>query len=82
MAWTDSTADVAATLCPQCDSSLSELSDVWGPFYACDECGYELDGVEMEMDRSRNAALVLASRYRLASGSASSTGDGSPAGRA
>lgn len=27
--------------CPHCDGPLFELSDMWGPFYACEDCGYE-----------------------------------------
>ena len=27
--------------CPHCDSPLFELSDMWGPFFACEDCGYE-----------------------------------------
>ena len=34
--------------CPHCDSPLFELSDMWGPFYACEECGYEFDPLELE----------------------------------
>lgn len=34
--------------CPHCDSPLFELSDMWGPFYACEECGYEFDPLDLE----------------------------------
>jgi len=34
--------------CPHCDSPLFELSDMWGPLYACEECGYEFDPLELE----------------------------------
>jgi hypothetical protein len=34
--------------CPHCDSPLFELSDMWGPFYACEGCGYEFDPLEVE----------------------------------
>ena len=34
--------------CPHCDSHLFQLSDMWGPFYACEECGYEFDPLELE----------------------------------
>jgi hypothetical protein len=34
--------------CPHCDSPLFELCDMWGPFYACEECGYEFDPLELE----------------------------------
>jgi hypothetical protein len=34
--------------CPHCGSPLFELSDMWGPFYACEECGYEFDPLELE----------------------------------
>jgi hypothetical protein len=29
--------------CPHCACALDELWDMWGPFYACEECGYEFD---------------------------------------
>ncbi len=34
--------------CPHCDNCLFELSDMWGPFYACEECGYEFDPLDLE----------------------------------
>jgi len=34
--------------CPHCASSLSALFDLWGPFYACEDCGYEFDPLELE----------------------------------
>ena len=34
--------------CPHCDSPLFELFDLWGPFYACEDCGYEFDPLELE----------------------------------
>jgi hypothetical protein len=34
--------------CPHCDGSLFEMSDMWGPFYGCEECGYEFDPLELE----------------------------------
>jgi rubredoxin len=34
--------------CPHCASPLFTLSDMWGPFYACEECGYEFDPLELE----------------------------------
>jgi len=34
--------------CPHCDSPLFELSDMWGPFYACEACGYEFDPLELD----------------------------------
>jgi hypothetical protein len=34
--------------CPHCGSPLFELSDMWGPLYACEECGYEFDPLELE----------------------------------
>ena len=39
---------IFSATCPHCDSSLFELSDMWGPFYACEECGYEFDPLELE----------------------------------
>jgi hypothetical protein len=33
--------------CPHCASPLFELSDMWGPFYACEGCGYEFDPLEL-----------------------------------
>ncbi len=35
-------------VCPHCDGSLFEMSDMWGLFYACEECGYEFDPLELE----------------------------------
>ena len=32
--------------CPLCASSLLELSDMWGVFYACDQCGYETEATD------------------------------------
>ena len=67
MTWVGYTANVTTSLCPHCDSPLSELSDMWGPFYACEECGYEVDEVETEMERPRpNGNLAFASGFRLA----------------
>ena len=34
--------------CPHCAGPLCELSDMWGPFYACEACGYEFDPLELE----------------------------------
>ena len=34
--------------CPHCDGHLFELSDMWGPFYACEGCGYEFDPHELQ----------------------------------
>lgn len=34
--------------CPHCDSTLLQLCDMWGPFYACEECGYEFDPRELD----------------------------------
>jgi len=39
---------ISAGTCPHCASSLFELSDMWGPFYACENCGYEFDPLELE----------------------------------
>ena len=67
MTWVGYTANVTTSLCPYCNSPLSELSDMWGPFYACEECGYEVDEVETEMERPRpNGNLVFASGFRPA----------------
>ena len=40
-------------LCPHCDSPLFELSDMWGPFFACEECGYEFSPLVLEMNHSQ-----------------------------
>jgi hypothetical protein len=40
-------------VCPHCSGPLFELSDMWGPFYACEECGYEFDPLELEPTRLR-----------------------------
>ena len=29
--------------CPSCQARLRESSDLWGPFYVCDRCGYAYD---------------------------------------
>lgn len=34
--------------CPHCDSPLCKLSDMWGSFYACEDCGYEFDPRDLE----------------------------------
>jgi hypothetical protein len=34
--------------CPHCDSPLFELFDLWGPFYVCEDCGYEFDPSELD----------------------------------
>jgi len=41
-------APISYGTCPHCASSLSELADLWGPFYACEDCGYEFDPLELE----------------------------------
>jgi hypothetical protein len=40
-------------LCPHCDSPLFELSDMWGPFYACEDCGYEFSPLVLEPNRAQ-----------------------------
>jgi len=39
--------------CPHCNGPLFVLSDMWGPFYACEECGYEFDPLELEPKQLR-----------------------------
>ncbi len=39
--------------CPHCDSPLFELSDMWGPFYACEDCGYEFSPLVLGSDRAQ-----------------------------
>jgi hypothetical protein len=36
--------------CPYCDRPLSESSDLWGVFYACNECGYEVEAPEASLE--------------------------------
>ncbi len=38
--------DTALPPCPYCTSSLLKLSDMWGVFYACDDCGFEEETLE------------------------------------
>ncbi len=38
-------------LCPHCGSTLFELSDMWGPFYACEDCGYEFSPLVLKTNR-------------------------------
>jgi DNA-directed RNA polymerase subunit M/transcription elongation factor TFIIS len=40
-------------LCPHCGSTLLELSDMWGPFYACEDCGYEFSPLVLETNRAQ-----------------------------
>jgi DNA-directed RNA polymerase subunit M/transcription elongation factor TFIIS len=40
-------------LCPHCGSTLSELSDMWGPFYACEDCGYEFSPLVLKANRAQ-----------------------------
>jgi hypothetical protein len=46
MAWTARYLNTTFPSCPLCASSLLELSDMWGVFYACDECGYETETID------------------------------------
>jgi DNA-directed RNA polymerase subunit M/transcription elongation factor TFIIS len=68
MAWT--VHELATTLpsCPCCASALLELSDMWGAFYACEECGYEVEDLQADLEIRYTAPLrqaVLASTYRV-----------------
>ena len=45
---------ISYRICPACASSLSELFDLWGPFYACEGCGYEFDPVELEPNHTQS----------------------------
>jgi rubredoxin len=45
---------ISYRICPACASSLSELFDLWGPFYACEACGYEFDPVELEPNHTQS----------------------------
>jgi len=46
MVWTARDRNTAFPSCPLCASFLLELSDMWGVFYACDECGYETETID------------------------------------
>jgi hypothetical protein len=37
--------------CPHCGNPLFELSDMWGPFYACEDCGYEFSPLVVAPNR-------------------------------
>jgi DNA-directed RNA polymerase subunit M/transcription elongation factor TFIIS len=39
--------------CPHCGSPLFELSDMWGPFYACEDCGYEFSPLVVASNRAQ-----------------------------
>jgi hypothetical protein len=39
--------------CPHCGSPLFVLSDMWGPFYACEECGYEFSPLVVTPNRAQ-----------------------------
>ena len=39
---------ILSGICPCCAGPLSELFDLWGPFYACEDCGNEFDPFELE----------------------------------
>jgi DNA-directed RNA polymerase subunit M/transcription elongation factor TFIIS len=60
MVWTARDLNTTFPSCPLCTSSLLELSDMWGVFYACDECGYETEALEagLEINGSRQRGLV------------------------
>ncbi len=39
--------------CPHCDSPLYELSDMWGPFYACEDGGYAFSPLVVKTNRAQ-----------------------------
>jgi hypothetical protein len=52
--------------CPHCNGPLFELSDMWGPFYACEGCGYEFDPSGLEPKHLRpQGQLVFADNFWL-----------------
>lgn len=50
MVWTARDSNTTFPSCPLCASSLLELSDMWGVFYACDECGYETEAIDPSLE--------------------------------
>jgi hypothetical protein len=52
--------------CPHCDGPLFELSDMWGPFYACEDCGYEFSPLVLKTNRVQpQRQPVFAGSFRL-----------------
>jgi predicted amidophosphoribosyltransferase len=67
MAWNVRELTATFPTCPFCGSPLLESSDMWGAFYACEECGYEGEALETELEINHPQPLaeaVFASSYR------------------
>lgn len=68
MAWMVRELTTTFPSCPCCTSPLLELSDMWGAFYACEECGYEVEALEIDLEMKHPRPLreaVFAGSYRL-----------------
>jgi len=48
MVWARHAISGANGTCPRCDAPLLETADMWGPVYACDDCGYEMDVLDSD----------------------------------
>jgi hypothetical protein len=50
MVWARYAIGGPSGICPRCDAPLLEMADMWGPVYVCDNCGYEMDGLDTDGD--------------------------------
>jgi hypothetical protein len=53
MVWARYAVSAGTGTCPLCDARLLETADMWGPVYACDHCGYEMDGLDSDGEPPR-----------------------------
>jgi uncharacterized Zn finger protein (UPF0148 family) len=53
MVWVMYAMSGASRTCPRCDAPLLEMADMWGPVYACDDCGYEVDELDSDGEPHR-----------------------------
>ncbi len=68
MVWTVRELTTTLPPCPCCTSPLLELSDMWGVFYACEDCGYEVETLETDLSMKRTRPpreAVSVGGYRL-----------------
>ena len=56
--------------CPQCDQALVVQSDMWGPYYLCEKCGWtaedddQLKAAPARRDRVPHHVLTVAEAHR------------------
>ena len=48
MVWARYATSSVLGTCPRCDAPLLEMADMWGPVYVCNDCGYEMDGLDSD----------------------------------